>query len=76
MGLFLVLNSIGRRNETLSPTSIIEFNTKSEIPIRNKVTNFQKIEMMAAKKNKLFEIAFIFEKFTKDFPYKIEGDFF
>ena len=25
---------------------------KSEIPIRNKVTNFQKIETMAAKKNK------------------------
>ena len=52
MGLSLVVNSIGRRNETLSPTSIIEFNTKSEIPIRKKVTNFQKIEMMAAKKNK------------------------
>ena len=52
MSLFLVVDSIGRRNETLSPTSIIELNTKSEIPIRNKVTNFQKIEMMAAKKKK------------------------
>ena len=52
VGLSLVVNSIGRRNETLSPTSIIELNTKSEIPIRNKVTNFQKTEMMAAKKNK------------------------
>ena len=49
MSLFLVVDSIGRRNETLSPTSIIELNTKSEIPIRNKVTNFQKIEMIAAK---------------------------
>ena len=38
-----------RRNETLSSTSIIEFNIKSELPMRNKVTNFQKIEMIAAK---------------------------